>query len=119
MRDIDYPLIPISHFKRIVETFQKLDHKKILADDIECFTRFFSEISNTYIKKGEILPLESQNLQIRSGVNTIQGFCEILLEQIKKDSEFSKDEIQTYLKMMLDSCKDIINALKKPSLSIS
>lgn len=118
LRDIEYPLIPNLHFTRIAKSFQELDHQRILADDKECFTKFFSEISDTYIKKGEVLPLESQNLQIRSGVNTIQGFCELMLEQIKMDNELSKDEILIHLKMILDSCQDIINALKKPTLSI-
>ncbi|MFW9948304.1 MAG: hypothetical protein ACFFDX_15870 [Candidatus Odinarchaeota archaeon] len=117
LRDIEYPLIPILHFKRIVMIFRKIDHKKILLDDVDSFDKFFHEVNEIYMRKDEILPLESINLQIRSGINTIQGFCQLLSEQMKKQRNISKNEIQTYIEMMLDSCKDIVDALEKPVLS--
>ncbi|MGB5913159.1 MAG: hypothetical protein WBH31_18360 [Promethearchaeia archaeon] len=114
LRDVEYPLIPILHFKRIVMIFQKIAREKVLADDIDSFEGFFKEVSEIYMRKDEILPLESINLQIRSGVNTIQGFCQLILEQMKKEKNLSKKDIQSYIEMMLDSCKDIIDALEKP-----
>jgi hypothetical protein len=111
LRDADYPIIPILHFKRIEMLFHKIDNKRILSDDTNAFKRFFSEINEIYQKKGEIVPLESINLQIRSGVNTIQGFCEILLEKLKID-EYSKEETISHIELMLDSCNEIIDALE-------
>jgi hypothetical protein len=91
LRDIDYPLIPILHFKRIEMIFHKIGHDKIL-------------------------PLESINMQIRSGVNTIQGFCELIIEQ-KRSRKVSEQDLTIYIEMMLDSCKEIIEALEKPKAS--
>ncbi len=114
LRDVEYPLIPILHLKRIGMIFHKIDTNLILSDDESAFESFFKEVSEIYMKKGEVLPLESINLQIRSGVNTIQGFCEIIQEQIGLKGNISKNEISSYIEMMLDSCKDIIEALETP-----
>jgi hypothetical protein len=114
LRDVEYPLIPIMHFKRIGMIFLSITHDLILADDVTAFEEFFKEVSNIYMKKDEILPLESTNMQIRSGINTIQGFCEIIIEQMKINGEIPKKEINNYIEMMLDSCKDIIETLEKP-----
>lgn len=64
------------------------------------------------MKKDELLPLESKNLQIRSGVNTIQGFCELVLEQKKRFMRGSGKEIIPYIEMMLEACKDITDAIE-------
>ena len=80
---------------------------------------FYREVSDIYMKKGEILPLESTNMQIRSGVNTIQGFCELILEQIKIEGKISEEEVTNYIDLMLDSCDDIMDALKQPISSAS
>jgi hypothetical protein len=114
LRDVAYPLIPILHFKRIGMIFHKLGIESILADDISSFESFFKEISEIYMKKGEILPLESTNMQVRSGINTIQGFCELIVEQIKTDGTISQIDVANYIELMLDSCDDIMEALEKP-----
>jgi hypothetical protein len=114
LRDVEHPLIPILHFKRIGMIFLSIKHDLILADNEIAFKDFYKEVSNIYMKKDEILPLESTNMQIRSGVNTIQGFCELILEQMKMNGEIPKQEINSYIEMMLDSCKDIIETLEKP-----
>lgn len=114
LRDVAYPMIPILHFKRIGMIFRKINPKEVLKNNITAFENFFKEICDIYMKKGEVLPLESTNLQIRSGVNTIQGFCELILEQINKENEVSKEDIQNYVELMLDSCDDVIEALEKP-----
>jgi len=116
LRDVAYPLIPILHFKRIGMIFRKIDPEDILNDNITAFENFFKEINDIYMKKGEVLPLESTNLQIRSGMNTIQGFCELILEQI--NDTISKEDIKNYIELMLDSCDDIIEALEKPLSSL-
>ncbi|TET55851.1 MAG: hypothetical protein E3J52_12780, partial [Promethearchaeota archaeon] len=79
LRDIEHPLIPIIHFRKIEMMFRKIGEDKILSDDENVFDIFFKELSEIYIKKNEILPLENFNLQIRSGINTIQGFCDLIL----------------------------------------
>ena len=119
LRDVEYPLIPILHFKRIAMIFHKIDHDQILSDDKEAFENFFREVNDAYMKKDEVLPLESTNLQIRSGVNTIQGFCELLLEQKKKLGKVPEQEFESYVEMMLDACKDIIDTLNIPKSSLS
>ncbi len=114
LRDVAYPIIPILHFKRIGMIFHRIEHKKILADDAIAFESFFKEVRDIYMNKDEILPLESINMQIRSGINTIQGFCELILEQIRKNVQVPKQDISSFIEMMLDSCKDIMDALEKP-----
>lgn len=114
LRDVAYPLIPILHFKRIGMIFHKISHDKILDNDSASFEDFFKEISDIYMKKGEVLPLESTNMQVRSGVNTIQGFCELIKEQIKLEGKISEDDVSNYIELMLDSCDDIMDALEKP-----
>jgi hypothetical protein len=114
LRDVAYPLIPILHLKRIGMIFHKIDNNLILSDDETAFEGFFKEVSEIYMKKGEVLPLESINLQIRSGINTIQGFCDIIKEQISLTGCITQEDILNYIEMMRDSCNDIIEALEKP-----
>jgi len=64
------------------------------------------------LKKDEILPIESFNLQIRSGINTIQGFCELILEEKRSNSNLSGENLGNSLEMILDSCEDIIKSLE-------
>jgi len=116
LRDTDYPLIPILHFKRIEMIFHKIGHDEILMDDPLAFKHFFEEVRDIYMKKDEILPLESINMQIRSGVNTIQGFCELIIDK-KRSGKVSEQDLMNYIEMMLDSCKEIIEALEKPKAS--
>ena len=44
------------------------------------FEAFSTALNAIYLEKKEVLPLESNNHQIRSGINTIQGFCELIIE---------------------------------------
>jgi len=113
LRHIDLPLLPTVHFKKIEMLFRKIGKNEILQDDIQHFKTFFNEINEIYISKNEIVPLESCNLKIRSGVNTIQGFCELILEEKRKNGNISEDSVITYTELMLDSCEDIIEALEK------
>ncbi|MFX1311368.1 MAG: hypothetical protein ACFFHD_01985 [Promethearchaeota archaeon] len=113
LRDIEYPLIPIIHFRRIELMFRKIGDDKILLDDENNFKKFFQELSENYMNKSEILPVEKFGLQIRSGINTVQGFCELILEDKKTENKISDDRIINYLEMMLDSCSDIIISLEK------
>lgn len=110
LRDVAYPLIPIIHFRRIEMEFLKLGNKQILSDDKKSFEKFFSEINEIYMKKDEVLPLESFTMQIRSGINTIQGFCELILEG-KKQGNLSEQTVVNYTEMMLESCKEITKSL--------
>ena len=112
LRHEEHPLIPILHFKRIEMMFHKISIDKILTDDGEAFKTFFEKIKEIYMKKDELLPLESKNLQIRSGVNTIQGFCELILEQKKQHGEISEQNVLIYVEMMLDACNDIMEAIE-------
>ena len=114
LRDVAYPIIPILHFKRIGMIFHKISHEKILEDDSDSFEDFFKEVSDIYMKKGEVLPLESTNMQVRSGVNTIQGFGQLILEQINLDGTISNEDLTNYIELILDSCDDIMEALEKP-----
>ncbi len=119
IRDVEYPMIPILHFKRIGMIFRKIAPEDILKNNITAFEKFFNEICDIYMRKGEVLPLESTNLQIRSGINTIQGFCELILEQAKKEDKIFKEDIKNYIELMLDSCDDVIEALEQPFSSAS
>ncbi len=110
LRDVAYPLIPIIHFRRIEMEFLKLGNKQILSDDKKSFEKFFSEINEIYMKKDEVLPLESFTMQIRSGINTIQGFCELILEG-KEQGNLSEQTVVNYTEMMLESCKEITKSI--------
>ena len=112
LRHVEYPLIPILHFKRIEMLFHKLGTEKILADDENSFKIFIEEVKEIYMKKDQLLPLESVNMQIRSGINTIQGFCSLILEESKQKGNLCKDDVVTYAEMMLDSCNEIIKAIE-------
>jgi hypothetical protein len=111
LRDAALPQIPIIHFKRMEMLFHKLGREIILMDDELVFTDYFNQIKKIYLEKKEILPLESLNLQIRSGINTIQGFCELILDEKKTKGEISQENVVFYVDMMLDSCGEIIKAL--------
>jgi hypothetical protein len=113
LRDIEYPLIPIIHFRKIEMMFRKIGQDNILSDDKKVFESFFEELRDIYLKKNEILPLEKFNLQIRSGINTIQGFCEIILEEKKIKNTLSDKDLLDFIEMMLESCRDIIISLEK------
>ena len=110
LRDVAYPLIPIIHFRRIEVEFLKLGNKQILSDDKKSFEKFFREINEIYMKKDEVLPLESFTMQIRSGINTIQGFCELILEG-KEQGNLSEQTVVNYTEMMLESCKEITKSI--------
>lgn len=113
LRDIEFPLIPVIHFRRIEMLFRKIGEDKILLDDENIFDIFFKELNEIYTKKSDILPIEKFNLQIRSGINTIQGFCELILEDKKENKNLSDEDIINFMDMMLDSCKDIVVSLEK------
>ena len=113
LRDIEYPLIPIIHFRRIEMLFRRIGEDKILLDDEYIFANFFKELSEIYIQKNEILPLEKFNLQIRSGINTIQGFCDLILEDKNEIKTISDKEIKDFMKIIIDSCEDIIKSLER------
>lgn len=112
LRDVDYPTIPILHLKKIGMIFHKIERNKILSDDKNVFQKFFKKINKIYMHKHEILPLESINMQIRSGINTIQGFGELIIDQ-NMNREISRSEIVNYINMILDSCNEIMEALEK------
>lgn len=111
LRDSSSPPMPIIHFKRIEMLFHKIPREIILMDDPEVLKDFFKDINEIYINKKEILPLESLNLQIRSGLNTIQGFCELILDEKESKGKISEQDVLLYVKMMLDSCKEITKAV--------
>ncbi len=119
LRHEEYPLLPILHFKKIEMMFHRLGAERILSDDLNGFKEFIDQVEEIYIKKDAILPLESINLQIRSGVNTIQGFCELILEEKRKHGKISEETVLSYVELMLDSCKDIIKALEGDDVSNS
>ncbi len=117
LRDSQYPLITSYHFHRIERVFHEIGDINILKENVMLFRDFFKKINEIYLKKEEILPIESLNLKIRSGITTIQGFCELILEEKKNKGDFSEDLILEYLNMILESCKEIMDALENNSQS--
>lgn len=115
LRHSQYPLITSYHFHRIEKLFHEIGDENILKDDNSLFKEFFKRINEIYIKKEEILPIESLNLKIRNGITSIQGFCELILEEKKNKSNYSEDLILDYLNMILESCKEIMDALENDS----
>ena len=117
LRHIEYPLIPIPYLDRIEKSFREIGNEKILLNDINIFKRFFEEVSDKYLKLNVILPSELRNLQIRSEINTIQGFCELFLEKKSKNEPISEDLIYDFIEMTWDSCNEIIKALESKTQS--
>ncbi len=115
LRHVEYPIIPILHFKRIEMLFLKLGNDKILLDKESTFRQFFNEVRDIYMRKDEVLPLESFHHEIRSGVNTIQGFCQLILEDFKKDKNFVETRLEEILNMILDSCDEIMKSIETHS----
>ncbi|MHA1149702.1 MAG: hypothetical protein ACTSR8_15815 [Promethearchaeota archaeon] len=111
LRDYDYPKIPVTYLQRIEKIFHNLGDSNILANNADEFRKFSELLNEIYEKKEEILPIEGFQMKIRSEINTIQGFCELVLE-MNEINENSLDIIKNYIKMMLDSCSEITDALK-------
>jgi hypothetical protein len=111
LRDASLPQIPPIYFKRIEMLFHKIGREVILQDERETFEHFSDEINTIYIEKREVLPLESLNHEVRSGINTIQGFCELMKNIKNTKGCLSEDDVLMYVEMMLDSCTEIIKAL--------
>jgi hypothetical protein len=111
LRDAALPQIPIIYLKRMEMLFLKTGRERILQDDEDDLERFSNEVNEIYYDKKEILPLESLNLQIRSGINTIQGFCELITEEAKNNPQMVVKDVIYYVLMMLDSCKEITKSL--------
>ncbi|TXT67640.1 MAG: hypothetical protein BAJALOKI1v1_30001 [Promethearchaeota archaeon] len=112
LRHSSLPLIPILHFKRMEMIFRKIGENTILADDPEVFNSYFKAIQKIYIDRAEMTPLEAFQLKIRSGINTIQGFCELIYEEKKEAGTIAENTVLNYIQLMLDSCDDIIKALE-------
>ncbi|MHA1194893.1 MAG: hypothetical protein ACTSRH_02330 [Promethearchaeota archaeon] len=117
IRDSNMPIIPIFQMRKIGMIFHKIENTMILKDDPKIFEDFYNKILEIYVNKDELLPLESAAIQIRTAVTTIQGFCEILIEQINKNKEIEPNELKYYLNLMRDSCKDIIESVEGLNLS--
>jgi hypothetical protein len=83
----------------------------ILQDERETFEHFSDEINTICIEKREVLPLELLNHEIRSGINTIQGFCELIINEKNTKGSIPKQDVLMYVEMMLDSCTEIIKPL--------
>jgi len=112
LREKISPQIPTLLLLKMEMLFHKISKEQILNDDAESFREFFEEINNIFKTKEEILPIEEFQIELRSGINTIQGFCELLLEMIEGEDP-SKDQIKTYVNMMLASSKEITSAMEK------
>ena len=112
LRHSQYPLITSYHFHRIEMLFHNIGDINILKDDDTLFKDFFKKINEIYIKKEEILPIESLNLKIRSGITTIQGFCELILEG-KKNNNLPEQTENFYVELILKSCKEMTDALER------
>ncbi len=111
LRDASLPPIPPIYFKRIEMLFHKIGREVILQDDREIFERFSNEINTIYVEKKEVLPLESLNHEVRSGINTIQGFCELIVNEKNTKGSIPEKDVLMYIEVMMDSCNEIIKAL--------
>lgn len=112
LRHKDLPIIPIIHLKRMEMMFHKIGHQTILNDIKGPFKKYIKDIQKIYMNKEQLLPLESFNIQIRSGLNTIYGFCELILEENEKKT-ITIGEFASYIEMMKDSCKEITESVDK------
>jgi len=113
LRHIEKPLLPKVHLTKIESLFRKLGAHRILKDQASVFKQFSQDIQESYFNKDELIPLESANLKVRSGVNTIQGFCELIKEEKENGNKLSDDMVINYVNLMLDSCDEIMDALEE------
>ncbi|QEE16622.1 hypothetical protein DSAG12_02452 [Promethearchaeum syntrophicum] len=108
LRDAELPVISTFIFQQIEELFRKIGTKRILTDDNAAFLDFFVKIHSMFMNKEYLVPLESFNVKIRGEVNTILGFCDLIIEQ---KTEISEGDFLNYIKMMRESAKEIENVL--------
>jgi len=111
LRDVIYPQIPIIHFQRIEMMFRTLGDETILSDNREAFKKLYNQIYEVYLKKDLVAPLEDFSIKIRSGVNTIIGFADIILERTKQGN-LSDQSLIKYIEMVRDSGKEIQKAIE-------
>jgi hypothetical protein len=112
LRHIQKPVMAIENLIRIEQVFLNIDKESILKEDNAKFMEFFRHINDIYLNKKEIFPIESLNLKVRSSINTIQGFCQLLLEKMRDNGSLSEIDIKNYINTMLESCKEVISALE-------
>jgi len=110
MRESELPIISTFIFQQIEVLFRNIGKDRILADDDEAFKDFFVTIHSMFMTKEYLMPLESFNVNIRSEISTILGFCDLIIEYKTKGS-ISDEDLMKYLKMMRESAKDIENLL--------
>ena len=70
-----------------------------------------NEVNEIYLKKDLLAPLEACSIKFRSGVNTIIGFADLILEG-KKQGNLSEQKLIKYVEMMRDSGKEILKAIE-------
>lgn len=111
LRDIAYPQIPIIHFQRFEMMFRTLGDETILSDNREAFKKLYNQIYEVNLKKDLLSPLEDCSIKVRSGVNTIIGFADIILERAKQGN-LSDQSLMKYTEMIRDSGKEILKAIE-------
>ena len=112
LRHAQKPVMARDNLIHIEQAFLKIGNQSILNEENMKFMEFFRYINDIYLNKKEIFPIESLNLKVRSGINTIQGFCQLMLEEIMHNGSLNKIDIKKYLSIMLESCKEVIGALE-------
>ncbi len=115
LRDKDNIFIPRSNFKKIEKIFNRIGSERILKDDEEIFQGFFEEINKIYSEKKEILPLEAMFKGVRTGTNTILGYCDLILEKMDNDV-ITNEQIKVNINYMISACNEIVNALGGKSI---
>ncbi len=106
MREAELPIISTFIFQQIEVLFRNIGKDRILADDDEAFKNFFVTINSMFMTKEYLMPMESFNVNIRSEISTILGFCDLIIEY-KTEGSISDGDLMNYLKMMRESAKDI------------
>lgn len=108
LRDTQLPVISTFIFQQIEHIFGQIGKKRILADDEEAFKKFFELIQSLFLTKEYLMPLESFNVNLRSEISTILGFCDLLIEH-KTNGFVSDEDLLSYLKIMQESATELEN----------
>ena len=112
LRQVQKPVMATENLIRIEQVFLNIGEESILKENNAKFMEFFRYINDIYLTKKEIFPIESLNLKVRSGINTIQGFCQLMLEEMRDNGNLTEIDIKNYITTMLESCKEVIGALE-------
>lgn len=109
--DKAFPPFSILQLQSLELLLRSLGNETILSDNSASFHQFYLSFKNILLNKELMSPLESCSLKIRTGINAIIGFCDLIIEE-HKQNQFSMKNCLEYIKLIRESGEDILFAIE-------